>query len=291
MNLLSRMRGGMALVILLAASSSMARAEEASKAEPSPCRNPTVASVPSRPTVANATDLTQCGVVEVEYGYDHQWLGAGVHHNDLTGGLRLGLTPNLDLHWSSASFLNFVDGAGNRSSFGDTWLGLKYRFLVQKKRRPSLGVFYAAKVPTANFSKGMGSGQVDHSFSFLASKDIRRVHFDFNVIGLLIGRTGASGVDHNLGFALSAYYPLTHRLNLVVEPYGYTLLNESTPAFASTMGGFTYQVCPRIYLDAGFDAGVTHGVPNNRVFVGATYAIANVYSWMYMRQPASFYRP
>jgi outer membrane putative beta-barrel porin/alpha-amylase len=283
MKFLSLMRCATALMILLAIPLGMARAEEPLQAEPSPCRNPTVTSVPSRPTVANATDLTQCGVVEVEYGYDHQWLGAGTHRNDLTGGLRFGLTPNLDLHWSSASFLNVVDGAGSRSSFGDAWLGLKYRFLVQKKHRPSLGLYYAAKVPTASFSRGMGSGQVDHSFSLLASKDVTHIHFDFNVIGLLIGRTSASGVDHNLGFALSAYYPLTRRLNLVVEPYGYTLLNESTPAFASTMGGFTYQVGPRIYLDAGFDVGVTHGAPNKRVFVGATYAIANLYSWMNRR--------
>jgi hypothetical protein len=57
-----------------------------------------VASVTSRPTVTNATDTTQCGVVEMEYGLERQWPGAGANHDDLTGGLRFGLTPKLDFH-------------------------------------------------------------------------------------------------------------------------------------------------------------------------------------------------
>jgi hypothetical protein len=218
--------------------------------------------------------------MELEYGFDHQWLGAGDHHNDLTGGLRFGITPNLDFHWASASFLNMGNGNGSQTGFGDTWLGLKYRFLRQTKRRPALGLFYAVKVPSASYVKGLGSGQVDHSLSFLASKDVHRFHFDFNVIELLIGRPNAPENDHNTGFALATWYPITHRLNLVLEPYGYTTLNKFSPGFASMTVGFNYQIQPRIFLDAGFDAGVTSGAPKMRAFVGVTYAITNVYGWV-----------
>jgi hypothetical protein len=68
------------------------------------CLNMTTLSVPSRPTIANATDVTQCGVVEVEYGLERQWPGAGANRDDLAGGLRIGLARNLDFHWSSAAF-------------------------------------------------------------------------------------------------------------------------------------------------------------------------------------------
>lgn len=63
-----------------------------------------------------------------------------------------------------------------------------------------------------------------------------------------------------------------------MEPYGYTLLNQSTPAFASTMAGVVCQIEPRLFLDSGVDFGITSAAPEKRAFVGVTYAIANVYS-------------
>jgi hypothetical protein len=247
------------------------------------CINATVLSITSRPTVANATDVTQCGVVEVEYGLERQWPGAGTNRDDLSGGLRIGLARNLDFHWSSAAFLHLMDGAGDRTGFGDSWLGLKYRLLGQTKWRPSVGVFYAAKVPSASAALGLGSGAVDHNISFLASKDITHLHLhlDFNLIELLVGREHMGSFDHNTGLALAFWLPVTRRITLVTEPCGYTLLNQNSPAFASVMAGFNYQVRPRVYLDSGLDVGVTAGSPRKRIFVGVTYAIGNVYLWVH----------
>ena len=245
-----------------------------------PCAGTTVVSVPSRPTVTSATDTTQCGVAELEYGLERQWPGGGANRDDLSGGLRFGLTPNLDFHWSSSDFLHVMNGDGNRTGFGDTWLGLRYRFLGQTKHRPALGLFYTTKVPTASVALGLGSGRVDYAISFLASKDVHRFHFDFNVIELLAGRPSGLGLDHDTGFALASWLPVGKRLSVVVEPYGYTLLNQSSPAFASAMAGCNYKVTPRLYLDTGLDLGITHSAPHKRVYVGVTYALANLYSWM-----------
>ena len=49
--------------------------QEQSGAAETPCVGSSVISVPSRPTVTSATDTTQCGVVELEYGLERQWLG------------------------------------------------------------------------------------------------------------------------------------------------------------------------------------------------------------------------
>jgi hypothetical protein len=252
-------------------------AEESTTQGESPCRSTLVSSVPSRPTVSNATDTTQCGVAEMEYGVERQWQGAGAGHSDFAGGLRFGITPRLDFHWASADFMSITDSGGNRQGFGDTWLGLKYKISPQRKYVPSFGVFYSAKVPSASDRNGMGTGQVDHSLSFLASKDVRRVHFDFNVIELLAGRPTAPGVDHNTGLSLASWVTVTPRLSVVVEPYGYTSLNPSSPAFASTMVGFNYKVQPRVFLDAGLDLGVTPDAPHKRVYFGVTCAVANLY--------------
>ena len=244
------------------------------------CTSSSIVSVPSRPTVSNSTDTTQCGVTEVEYGLGREWSGGADKRDDLSGGLRLGITHNLDFHWSSSDFLHVADEDGNRTGFGDTWLGLKYRFLEQTRHTPSAGLFYQAKIPSANVALGLGSGQVDHAISLLISKDIHPLHLDFNVTPLFAGRPANLGFDHDLGFALSAAAPLSKRFGTVIEGYGYTALNSTNPAFASTMLGFTWQVQPRLILDTGLDVGVTSGAPQRRVFIGVTYAIANVYSWM-----------
>lgn len=259
---------------------SPSRAQEAEHSGEASCTSGTIASVPSRPTVTSSTDTTQCGVAELEYGLERQWPGGGANRDDLAGGLRFGLLTNLDFHWSSADFLHVMDADGDRTGFGDTWVGLKYRFSGQTKVRPSFGFLYQAKIPSASVVKGLGSGEIDHSFSFLVSKDIRGIHFDFNAIPLLAGRPGANGFDHNTGFALSGAAPVTRHLGVVVEGYGYTSLNAELPAFASLMGGVTYAVNPRFVIDTGIDFGVTHDAPHKRAWVGATYAVANLYSWL-----------
>jgi hypothetical protein len=237
-------------------------------------------SIPGRPALANATDTTACGVVEMEYGVERQWPGQGANRDDLTGGLRLGLTRSLDFHWASSDFLHVMDGEGNRTGFGDTWMALKYRFLVQTKNRPSLGVYYAVKAPTASTTLGLGSGRVDHSISILASKDYHRLHFDLNAIELVAGRLGASGFDSDTGFALASWLTVTKRFNLIVEPYGYTRLNAANPSFTSMNMGFNYRVGPRLYLDSGMDFGVTRAAPSQRLYLGVTYALGNAYSWL-----------
>ncbi|MGA8153953.1 MAG: transporter [Terriglobales bacterium] len=254
-------------------------AQEQSSSEAS-CFSTTIVSVPSRPTVTSAADPTQCGVVELEYGLERQWPGGGANRDDLSGGMRWGLTPNLDLHWSSTDFLHLMNGGGNRTGFGDTWLGLRYRFLKQTKHRPGMAFFYQAKIPSASVVLSLGSGRVDHQLSLLISKEIHTVDIDFNVIPLWTGRPAGSGFDQNVGFALSAAVPLTRRFGVVTEGYGGTGLNHDNPAFASTMLGFTYQAQPRLILDTGLDVGVTSGAPLKRVFVGVTYAVANLYAWM-----------
>ncbi len=259
--------------------SGLTAAQQAASPGEGSCFRADIVSVPSRPTITDATDTTQCGVLEVELGLERQWPGSGANHDDLSGGLRLGLARNLDLHWYTGTFVHIMDGDGDRTGFGDNWLGLKYRFLEQTTLRPSFGLFYQAKIPSANAKLGLGTGRVDHSLSFLVSKDAGRTHVDFNLIQLLDGRSVSSGFDHASGFALSTSVLVSKKLILVVEPYGYTTLNASNSAFASLMMGLTYQVNSRLFLDSGVDVGLTREAPRERVYAGVTYAIANAFAW------------
>jgi hypothetical protein len=255
--------------------------DAAPSSEGESCLSANIVSTPSRPTVTNATDPTQCGVLEAEYGFESQWPGGGSRRDDFTGGFRLGLTQNLDLHYAAGDYLGILNSASPaQRGFGDTWLGLKYRFLKQTVKRPSLGVFYQAKVPTGDALLGLGSGQVDHLTALLVSKDVRKFHFDFNVIPTFVGRPVGGGYDHNVGFAWSTSLPVSKKFSLVTEPYGYTALNSATPGYASVMAGITYQARRRMFFDTGMDFGVMHGAPQKRFYGGVTYAIANAFRWL-----------
>jgi len=256
---------------------------ESGDSSDSPCSGKPIVSTPTRPTLSTATDVTQCGTLEAEYGFERQWIGGGSVRNDLTGGLRFGIAANLDFRWASSDYLNLSSPGIAQTGFGDTWLGLKYRYLSQTKVRPSMGLSYTAKIPSADAARGLGSGQFDHSLAFLFSRDVHPFHFDFNAIPELIGRPGGQGYDHHVGFALANWLTATKQLSVVAEPYGYTALNSTTPAFSSVLAGASYQVTPRLVLDTGFDVGVTHYAPRQRISVGITCAMGNLYS---LRKPA-----
>jgi hypothetical protein len=138
---------------------------------------------------------------------------------------------------------------------------------------PAFAFSYTAKLPTASPSKGFGTGYADHAFAVLASKDLGKNHFDFNVVGSLLGEeTGFSG---STVLALACTRPLTKKFSLVTEGYGQVDGERS----AAALLGATYAVTPRFVLDFGVDnkiAGPVLGEPH--LVVGATYAMGNLYS-------------
>ena len=251
------------------------------------CYSPEIAANPNRPTVANPADITQYGVLEIEYGWDRGWLGAGDRQSDLAGLLKFGLLCDVELRWNTTSLVMLDDSGGNRHGIGDNWFGPQVRFYRQTAHVPSMAFSYAVKVPTASTSKGLGSGQVDHQFTFLASKDWVGTHFDFNASSFLIGRDNASGFDRNFQFNLAFSHPLKGKLAVTGEFYGNTELNSDTPGFASMLWALTYAISPRFVIDGGIDTGMTAGTPQKRVFAGLTYSIVNIYSAVRHRQSAA----
>jgi Putative MetA-pathway of phenol degradation len=240
------------------------------------CYSPSIIANPNRPTVADPADITQYGVLELEYGWDRVWPGGSARAYDFGSLLKFGLLCDVELRWTSTNFLSQSDAAGTQSGFGDNWLGPQIRIYHQTAHAPSLAVSYAVKIPSANQATGLGSGRVDHAFTFLASKDFKGIHFDFNTAWFLIG--GAHGFDRNELVTLSFSHPLHAALGLTGEFYGYTRLNPGTPGFESSLWGLTYQFSPRLVVDGGIDVGLSSAAPNKRVFAGVTYSIANLYS-------------
>jgi hypothetical protein len=122
----------------------------------------------------------------------------------------------------------------------------------------------------------LGTGRVDHSFTFGASETIAHFTFDFNFTQFLIGQPSA-GFDQNQQMALAFSHALYKRLQFAGEFYGQTQLNNATAGFASSLWALTYTVSPRFVVDGGFEAGLTSGGPQRHAFGGITYSIANLY--------------
>src|SRR5256885_1978506 len=223
------------------------------------CYADSIAANPNRPTVANPADITQYGVLELEYGWDRQWPEEGRQQASVGGLLKFGMLCDIELRWTTTSFLSQTDASGTHRSSGDNWLGPQIRVYRQTKRVPTLAFGYAVKIPSTSTEDGFGSGHLDHAFTFLASKDVVQFHFDFNVTQFLIGRPSASGFDKNQQLNLAFSHGIHGGVQFTGEFYGETPLNRSTTGFASSLRALTYTATPPLVIDGGFEAAPTPG--------------------------------
>lgn len=241
------------------------------------CYADSIVANPNRPTVSNPAHVTQYGVLELEYGGDRFWPEQGIHQTSLGGLLKFGMLCDVELRWNTTSLFSQTDASGTHQTFGDNWVGTEIRFHRQTGRLPTMAFTYALKIPSAATENGLGTGRVDHSFTFGASENIAHFTLDFNLTQSLIGRPGVSGLDENQQLALAFSHAIHGRLQFAGEFYGVTQLNKTTPGFASSLWALTYTALPRLVIDGGFEAGLTSGGPHRHAFVGATYAIGNLY--------------
>ncbi len=250
------------------------------------CYSDSIVANPNRPTVANPADVTQYGVLELEYGWDRNWLEAKVRQTSFGGLLKFGLLCDVELRWTTTSYLWQTDASSTERGIGDNWIGPQIRIYKQTRRVPTLAFSYAVKHPSASSRDGLGSGRVDHAFTFLASKDLLRTHFDFNVTHFWLGRPAAQGFDQNDQLNLAFSHTIRGPLQFTGEFYGDTSPNQATPGFASSLWALTYSVNPRLVIDGGFEAGLTSGGPHRHLFFGATYSIGNFYPGWRRKQSA-----
>lgn len=233
--------------------------------------NNVITAVPNRPTVSNPADTSQRGVLEIEEG-----IAAAPKLQQLQGLLKFGLTRDFELRLGSNSFQH--DATIHTTGIGDTTVGFKYRFLHQNGAVPALAIGYAAKLPTA--SGALGSGQVDHQLTALASKDFGLSHFDLNLNLNWFGRPGPAGHTFDVLPTLSWSHPLGERLrkfDVEAEVWGESSPVASQPASVSTLYALAYTVRPRLVFDAGATFGHMGPVPAATLLAGFTYSIADLY--------------
>src|SRR5882672_4259283 len=95
------------------------------------CYADSIVANPNRPTVADPADITQYGVLELEYGWDRVWPEENIHQTSFGGLLKFGLLCDVKLRWTSNSYLLENDSGGTHRGIGDNWLGPQIRIYKQ----------------------------------------------------------------------------------------------------------------------------------------------------------------
>lgn len=222
---------------------------------------------PNRPTVSNPADITQYGVLEMEYGVE-----SNHDSREICGLFKFAALKDLELRLSTMSFES--DRATGIEGVGDTTAGFQYRFLHQNKDAPSMAFYYGLKFPTAK--AGLSNGRYDHDFLWLVSKDIGKAHVDFNLDFPLIGKPDRSGFDHFLAPALAVSSQFADKWTVAAEISGSTRENASTPANSSFLVALSFALRPRLVFDSALSFGLSGGLPHTTFLAGFTYSVARL---------------
>jgi hypothetical protein len=81
-----------------------------------------------------------------------------------------GVAPETQLHVIAPLAHVATPGPGWTSGYGDTEVGIKYRFLTETDARPQLGIFPLAELPTGSSARGLGNGKAWYQLPLWAQK-------------------------------------------------------------------------------------------------------------------------
>ncbi len=83
------------------------------------------------------------------------WVGDGPHVE-----INYGVVPNVQLHIIAPVAYNSPSTGSAHYGYGDTELGVKFRFIQETKSIPMVGIFPLLEVPTGSTREGLGTGRV-----------------------------------------------------------------------------------------------------------------------------------
>lgn len=95
------------------------------------------------------------------------WTGTGPHLE-----VNYGPLPNVQLH-AIAPLVFYAPSQGSNSyGYGDTELGIKYRFVQESDCLPQVGIFPLLEVPTGSHDRNLGSGHLQTFFPLWLQKSL-----------------------------------------------------------------------------------------------------------------------
>ena len=83
-----------------------------------------------------------------------------------------GIFPNTQFHIVFPVAFNAPKAAPTHAGYGDTEIGIKYRFMEQSGMMPDIGIFPLVEAPTGSAAKDLGNGRAQFYLPLWLQKDI-----------------------------------------------------------------------------------------------------------------------
>jgi hypothetical protein len=131
--------------------------------------------------------------------------------------LKYGLKDATQISLGFGGISKRTAAAGRETGFADTTLGIKWRFKNETKTDPQWALGYQIKMPTANKSMGLGTGNFDHRLWLTFGKSFQRLKFFGNVGYNFLG--DAKGTN-NIYYGLATTFQATEHLIVGAQVYG-----------------------------------------------------------------------
>jgi hypothetical protein len=221
-----------------------------------------VKATPQRPAKVFNASTTAPGYLELEAGWSHD---SGIDAAEVN--LKLGLGRRSEIYFGLRPWVASDQPTGTETGLGDTVIGGRFRFFESREGAAAFAGF--VKFPTADDDKGLGSGDTDAGFRFIASRDWGLNHWDFNLGGDFAGVPDSSSNEARWTTILTWSRPLQERYRYYAE-----IFVQYLPAFdeetVTVDGGISYALNPSFVLDAGVNVGLSDDAPDVQVLVGLT---------------------
>jgi len=105
----------------------------------------------------------------VEYRHWEVYLAAQYKHDQDQDSSTLphleinyGLMPNVQIHLIAPLVYVKTEGASSQYGYGDTEMGVKFRFIQETDYIPQVGIFPMVEFPTGDSEKGLGNGRTQY---------------------------------------------------------------------------------------------------------------------------------
>jgi hypothetical protein len=176
---------------------------------------------------------------------------------DLSVAVNVGLRENLELSVAGSVALDDPADGDARAGLGDSFLGVKYRFLDEAPPWPALLARLALRFPTGDEARGLGAGEFEAQLLLAASRTLGSVTLTGNA-GYTI-TTGDADADR-VFLGASAEWAAIAAWRLVGEVVGEVAVGRDADSTAVVRIGFTWDV---------FDAGDAPGLLRKATLAGA----------------------
>jgi hypothetical protein len=232
---------------------------------------------PDRPDVTNGTHIVDTGLLQIEIGGLLTNPQPGIHSWGSPLTARLGVAEWIELRFGTDGLIAQSDQNVTVVGFGNVQLGAKLRLWADPGGLPVLSILPQVNLPTADDSRGLGSGVADYTIALLTGTDIgRHGHVDANYGIGAIGDGDTGGHFTQQLVSVSASYALTDNWNPYAEVFWFSRQDASGGALVAVDAGAIYQLGNRYAIDGGAQFGVTADAPRFAVFGGVSVIVGDV---------------